>query len=418
MPSAKSQRCPTGWRPILKITKVTDPFGRYATFEYNDVGQLVKITDVIGLASEFEYGASDFIRALKTPYGTTTFRHLTGPYDPLNDRWVEATDPLGGTERVQHLLKAFNPLPASDPANTVPNGFTENSNLNTHLSVYYSKLAMDQATTDPPDPSTGVVARFRSSTTFKVSGSHLQSIKRPLQNRVWFQHVGETVSNGVGPDGRPAMIGRVLDDGTSQIHRYEYNVAGALIRYIDPVGRESGYVFGSGSTSDPDQSGGTGVDLLAVKHKNGAIFETLAQYTYSSQRNLLTQADAFGYTWTYTYNSQGQLLTAKSPPTTSTPAGLAMTLTYNTNGYVTSATGAVSGATTTYTFDAYGRFRTISPPAQDTITLDYDALNRLTRVTFGDGTYKEIVYNRLDAEHVRDRLGRWSHVRFDALRRP
>ena len=35
----------------LKITKVTDPFGRFATLEYDASLRLVKITDVIGLTS-------------------------------------------------------------------------------------------------------------------------------------------------------------------------------------------------------------------------------------------------------------------------------------------------------------------------------------------------------------------------------
>src|SRR5437016_7244273 len=38
----------------LKITKVTDPFGRFATFEYTN-GQLIKITDEIGIQSQFTY---------------------------------------------------------------------------------------------------------------------------------------------------------------------------------------------------------------------------------------------------------------------------------------------------------------------------------------------------------------------------
>jgi YD repeat-containing protein len=53
-----------------------------------------------------------------------------------------------------------------------------------------------------------------------------------------------------------------------------------------------------------------------------------------------------------------------------------------------------------------------------TLTYDYDALNRLTKVTYPDATYQQIVYNRLDAEKTRDRLGRWAHVFHDPLRRP
>jgi len=74
----------------LKITKVTDPYDRSALFEYDESGRLVKIADVIGITSEFEYGVNyeyvsstmDFIRALTTPYGTTTFHGRRHPIHP------------------------------------------------------------------------------------------------------------------------------------------------------------------------------------------------------------------------------------------------------------------------------------------------------------------------------------------------
>ena len=83
----------------LKITKVTDPFGRFATFGYDATGRLNRITDVIGITSSFDYGTGDFLKSLTTPYGTTTFRMA----EEGRRRWIEATDPLGGTERLEYL---------------------------------------------------------------------------------------------------------------------------------------------------------------------------------------------------------------------------------------------------------------------------------------------------------------------------
>src|ERR1051326_3145006 len=94
----------------LKITKVTDPFGRFATFEYTN-GQLTKITDEIGIQSQFTYAAgTDTIDTLTTPYGTTTF--VTG--ENGTNRWIEMTDPLGGKERVEFRDQAPG-IAASDP---------------------------------------------------------------------------------------------------------------------------------------------------------------------------------------------------------------------------------------------------------------------------------------------------------------
>src|SRR5438094_9187514 len=56
----------------LKITKVTDPFARYAVFGYTN-GRLTSITDPIGIQSQFSYAnGSDLINSLQPPYGTST----------------------------------------------------------------------------------------------------------------------------------------------------------------------------------------------------------------------------------------------------------------------------------------------------------------------------------------------------------
>ena len=83
--------------------EVTDPFGRYATFTYNAAGQLASVTDVLGLTSRLDYGHEDFITALTTPYGVTSFRHEGN--DNYVNRFVQATDPLGGTERIESPMR-------------------------------------------------------------------------------------------------------------------------------------------------------------------------------------------------------------------------------------------------------------------------------------------------------------------------
>lgn len=81
--------------PLL-VTRVIDPFGRSAKLDYDSKGRLIQITDVAGLTSQFTYDASSLINSMTTPYGTTRFAYgESGVY-----RWLEATDPLGYTERV------------------------------------------------------------------------------------------------------------------------------------------------------------------------------------------------------------------------------------------------------------------------------------------------------------------------------
>jgi RHS repeat-associated protein len=94
------------------------------------------------------------------------------------------------------------------------------------------------------------------------------------------------------------------------------------------------------------------------------------------------------------------------------------TYAYSTpDSYLTSVTGPVTGGTTSFTYDAYGRTRTVTDSDGYTVTTDYDLLNRATKRSYPDTTFDETVYDKLDAVQTRDRLGRWSRTSYDAVRR-
>ena len=101
----------------LRLTGVTDPFGRRASFTYTATGQLETLTDTLGLTSRLVYGSEDQVLLLTTPYGTTSFRHGGDFYNPT----IEATDALGGTERVEYRWETT-AWGASEAAETVPCG--------------------------------------------------------------------------------------------------------------------------------------------------------------------------------------------------------------------------------------------------------------------------------------------------------
>jgi RHS repeat-associated protein len=387
----------------LKITKVTDPFGRSARFEYNDSGQLIRIVDVIGMTSSLEYGVSGYVRALTTPYGTSTFRWgaqvtILG-YEPM--RWVEATDPLGGTERVEFWMSSTQ-VPSSDPASLVPTAVTGNSALNQRNSYYWDKRAH---MLHPGDQTKAVITHWLQQDIYAIAPVAGWE-KKPLENRVWQQQSSAPIPGGIGPTGRPTRVARVLDDGTSQAYLYEYNSKGQITRQTDPLGRETLFEHDSND-----------IDLLTIKQKNGSNYEVLETRAYNAQHRPLTVTDAAGQTTTYTYNAAGQVLTVTTPPRAGITENRTTTFTYDTNGYLQSTAGPAAGTTTGYTYDGYGRVRTVTDPDNYAVTLDYDALDRQTRITYPDGTYAETIYNRLDAERQRDRFGRWTHTFHDALRR-
>lgn len=390
----------------LKITKITDPFGRFATFEYDANARLQKITDTIGIVSQYGYqGAGDFISTLTTPYGTShfVFGESPGHYGPHDARWLEMTDPLGGTERVEF------PLYGSFQPGTAPAGMTIASDSSHNVSYYWDKrvrAAQNARGDDAPDLNLAHKYHWlKTSGSVNNASGTLAAEKAPFEAPVHYNYPGQTTSNVEGTSSVPSKVGRVLDDGSSQVTQYLYNILGKLVQTTDPLGRVIVY------ECDTNQ-----VDLLRVKQKNGAGYDILAEFTYNAQHLPLTATDAAGQVTTYTYNSVGQ------PLTVSNAKNETVTFTYGTdpaqNDYfrVKTITGSVAGATTQFAYDGYGRPRTVTDSQGYAVTTDYDAFDRPTVVTYPDNTYQQLVYEKLDLTKARDRSGRWTVNTYNALR--
>ena len=113
-----------------------------------------------------------------------------------------------------------------------------------------------------------------------------------------------------------------------------------------------------------------------------------------------------------TYNAAGQPLTVTN--------ALNQTTTYAyqaTTGHLLSVTGPVAGATTTYTYDGYGRVATVTDADGHAVTTDYEPLNRVTQRTYPDATTETFTYGRLDLIAQTDRLGRVTRHFYDGFGR-
>ncbi len=380
----------------LKITKVTDPFGRFASFEYNAQGQLSKITDVIGLTSEFSYGPTasspnapaDFINALKTPYGTTTFDVA----EQYMVRTMTATDPLGNRERIESRSNSV----ISSTESVVPPGMG-NMYLNYRNTFFWNKRAMAQA---PGDYTKAEILHYlhydqNGSATISI----LESKKKPGESRIWYLYPNQANSFTSSYLGLPSRTAQMVN-GTSLETLATYTSAGKVDTSTDPQGRITKYIY-----AEPDEE-----DLLEVRNVTGGVSELLSKMTYDTNHHPLTVTDAAGQTTTYTYNSAGQVATITNPKNETT------TFSYDASGYLSSITGAVAGSTTTFTYDTMGRVHTVTGPDGLTITTDYDDLNRPTRMTYPDGTYEQTLYDKLDVSAKRDRKGRWTTMQYNPLR--
>lgn len=386
-----------------KITKVTDPFGRFATFQYVN-GQLTTITDVVGIQSGVTYvPGTDTVDSLTTPYGTTTF--LSG--ENGTQRWIEITDPLGGKERVEYRDQAPG-ISASDPAAPAAPGIV-NASLDMANTFYWDKKAMLVA---PGDYTKAKITHWLYADDGSLSGI-IGSEKQPLENRVWYTYAGQPDYLHAGPNGKPSQTARLLADGTTQLRTFEYNFRWNMTRQVDPMGRSTSYLYDA-----------YGSDLEEIRQTTGTSNELLLKTTYDSFKHLpLTETDAAGQVTTYTYTIDSQIQTrknAKNETTTYTyggtvPAGYLET--------VKSPPFNTVSAITRFTYDSAKRIRTITDPDSYVVTIDYDNLDRKTKVTYPDATFEQFGYTdnvsgamTLDLTASRDRRGLWTYRHYTANR--
>ncbi|WP_026603574.1 RHS repeat-associated core domain-containing protein [Methylomonas sp. 11b] len=385
-------------RPLL-VTKITDPFGRSASMTYDSSGRLTSIKDVFGLTSGFHYDSASLIDSMTTPYGTTTFAYGGSG----SSRYLQATDPLGNTERLE-FQQGISSIPFNDPTSTVPQGIIApfNSYINGRNTYYWDKHAYKIAAGDYTKARIKHWTHCAQNT--GVTCQPVESIKYPLENRIWFNYPGQP-NGGLGTAvsgtyDQPTRQGRVLDDGTTQLLQTSYNGLGQVTERIDALGRDTKITYAANQ-----------IDPIQIDQKTAAnTFTTIAKFTYNSQHLPLTSTDAAGQTTSYSYNSAGQLIEVKDP------LGQITSYSYDNLGYPAQVTNANGKTQLSLTYDTYGRVETRTDSEGYTLAYSYDDFDRLSKITYPDGTSQTTTWDKLDKASVTDREGRTTHYSYDAVR--
>ncbi|HEX3718863.1 MAG TPA: RHS repeat-associated core domain-containing protein [Verrucomicrobiae bacterium] len=413
---------------MYKLASVTDPFGRTATLNYIPVlagyniiqdppyqpikapfyaWGLGSVTDVAGMVSQVVYGdpllalqnvdvilLDDLVTSLTTPYGTENYSQ-GGTNTTL---FLETSFPDGSRDRVE-FNQTYNIIPDTYPQNIVPLGMnTFDGFLSSRNTFYWSRNACAMAY---GDYSKARVYHWQHEGDTVTCSGIIESTKEALEGRVWRDYAGQTTSIFVGTINRPWHVGRVMDDGTTQLYTYHYNGFGHVTNRVDPAGRNFSYDYDS-----------NGIDLLRERQTRATNNELIYGATYNSQHRILTQCGPSGQTNFYTYNNRGQVLSITDA------RGETLNFAYDTNGYLQTIDGPLPGTgdTASLTYDAFGRIRTLTDVNGYTLTFDYDNLNRVTRITHPDSTFEQFTYDRLDRTVVQDRAGRQTILAYDSLR--
>jgi RHS repeat-associated protein len=382
----------------LKITHVTDPFGRAAAFAYNADGNLESVTDTLGIVSRYSYGGADFISALETPYGTTRFAYGDATTDATlgNTRFLNVTDALGRSTRVEFHQSA----PGVSSADTVvPRGMNVKNDLLQWRNTFIWSPTQYAAAQTADGLDYGKARALHWLHTLDNSTSRvLESVKEPLENRVWYDYPGQTQPVYVGTSDQPQHVGRVLDDGSTQLLAYEYNARGKLTKSIDPTGRTLLRVYAD-----------DGIDLLSVTNVTGGLNDTLVSIAYDDKHSPSRVTAANGGTTNYEYNAQGQLTKVRDA------LGGQTALSYDARANLVAIDGP-AGARVAFTRDDVGRIASSSDAAGIQVSYAYDAADRRIQTMYADGTSLQFAYQLLDLASVTDSSGNHTDFTFDAER--
>ncbi len=383
-----------------KVTRVADPFGRVALLSYDGSGLLASITDTQGMVSTFTYygtgsGSSsgyvppkDFVTSMTTPYGKTSFKNWMNG----SDYWTQVTDPMNQSEVIAYIVNC-SAIPSLETY--APPGFTRDFH-NYRNVFYWNKRAWALA---PGDFTKGSLTHFLHSTTGGTLSSIPESIKEPLENRVWFQY-GQGNSIVEGPSSKPIASYQIQDDGTWKIWQYEYHpVSFKTTKETDPLGRTTTYSYST-----------DGVDLLEVRNTTNGGNDLLAKYTYNGLHRPITAFGPNGLSTVLTYNGWGQVTSIKNTKNEATQ------FLYDLSGYLKEIDGAIPGTQTLFTYDAVGRLASLTGPDGYSLSYGYDNLDRLTTITHPDGSREQTIFDRLDVGASIDRMGRATVMTHDANR--
>jgi len=419
-----------------KITKVTDPFGRSALFAYSYVdatGQkcdpklradciadkLASSRDTVGMVSSFQYKpGTDFLNILTTPYGKTTFAFgentINGP-----QRWLLATDPLGNKERIEFMHNA----PGIASSETIaPSGMSViNNYLIYRNSFYWDKRATAEAcsfigTNATCDYTKAHIDHWMHGIdNFGTTAAVLESEKEPLENRVWYNYDGQPAAFQPGTFNQPSLVGRVLDDGSTQLKRYAYNSAGLTTQSTDPMGRTIYMEYDSANQ----------IDLLRVWRKNAASCDIpngiktgcdlLAEYNYNPQHLPLTYTDAAKQLTQYGYNLWGQPLTITNALNQVTKFTY-IEDTANPNYRRLQTISRANRILASFTYDIVGRVKTARDAGGYVLAYGYDNLDRLLKTTYPDNTFEQLTYDKMEVGTKKDRMDRVTTYKYNAIR--
>ncbi len=390
------------------ITGVSDPTGRTESFIYDGSGNLTDVIDVGSGHSQFAYDTAHRILTMRAPkfYGDTTTTPtpvVTNAYDSQG-RVTSQTDQLGRTTTFDYTSVSGS-TKITDPKGNVSLDTYQYGLRTGHVTGYGTTQAA--TSTFRYDPNTvGLTSAtdpngHMSTFTYDANGNRTSStdaLGRSISATfdALNDQTASTDQNGVVTTATYDTSGNLLStsrplNGSQIMTTYTYGDSphpGDVTKVTDPNGHSTNVTY--------DTYGNVSSSTDAVGDK--------ATFTYNTEGWLLTKVDPKGnvpggtqsqFTTTYDHDNFGRVTATKDPLWTSTnPTAHRTTTTYDANGNQTATTDG-NGRTTSFSYDAANEATTTTKPDNTTQSTSYWPDGTLKTQTDGNGHITSYAYDQL-----------------------
>lgn len=427
--------CPDGgvysltYEPTFsQIASITDPLGATQYFAYDRRGNLIRYTDPLGARTRFEYDSKSQLVTVKDPMGSV--HSLT--YDS-HGNVATRTDPLGNTVRFTYGVTGHLTGATDAGGNTTLYEYDAMDRLvrvtdplGGVVRYQYDSAGNLTSTTDPNGNSTGYAIAACNMVVERVD---------PLGFTKSYQYdANRNLSRYTKADGR--------------VFRYEHDEANNLVRVLSPDGqavdifRDS--VFGEAKeVRQPPHCFKFTRDwrsnLVCVEHERAdeeGIRTTKIESEYDLAGRRIKAEDSFGRATRYAYDAVGRLVSVVDPYSSETrfeydrlgrrtrkvlPNGVVGAYAYDDAGRLTGLVHRDKNGSVLlgldYTYDANSNVTGLAQSDGKSMSMEYDALNRLVSVREPDGTVESYTYDANGNRLTKTRAGQTTTYSFDAANR-
>ncbi|GCE21856.1 type IV secretion protein Rhs [Dictyobacter kobayashii] len=339
---------------------ITDTQGRVLTMAHNSANEITTMTDPTGRTITYSYDSNHNLTGITDAnQKTTTYGYTNGELTSITDPLTHATgiSYVSGTGKVSQITLA--------DGGTIQLAYYDSDDSHCSGIVPSGQTVL---------PCTVVTDQNGHSTTYAYQADPSWQVNYTKNA------LGHISSQTFDPGSYNVTK---QQDALSNTSSFSYDVNNNLKTATDGSNAQTTYGYGDG---DPNH--------IYYQTSQTDAQNNKSTFAYDTAGDLTSELDySTGSTWTYSYNSNGTIASAKDADWQSGKSGHLTTYGYDSKGNLTTMTPPNPLGQTTLTYDSLSRVSTEKDGNGNTTTFSYDNDNRIIKLAYQDGSSVSYSYD-------------------------